>query len=162
MLPPTLDLSLAVLHRGQRSLMDRYQAVDEDNWYAVAFRYGTSNAQEWRALVKQDLDTSMAGLIAYALQNSTHIIFSGHGRSTVYYQAYPTPRPQWLAQILATGSFFPERNSPVDVCGDPVEHLPYFTREYFRGKASAQMDLLVRPLVQDLVPLLLRGRVKGC
>ena len=162
MLPPTLDLSLAVLHRGQRSLMDRFQAVDEDNWYAMAFRYGTSHAQEWRSLAKRDLDISMAGLIAYALQNSTHIILSGHGRSPVYYQPHPAPCPQWLARILATGSFLPELNGPDDVCGDPVEHLPHFTREYFRRKASAQMDLLVRPLVNDLVPVLLRGRVRGC
>lgn len=63
MLPLTLDLSPAVLRRGQRILMDRCQAIDEHNWYAMAFRYQTSCTQEWRAVGKQDLDISMARLL---------------------------------------------------------------------------------------------------
>lgn len=75
MLPSPLDLSLAVLHCGQSSLIDRYQAVDEDNRYAMAFRYGTSHTQEWRAFGKQDLDTSMAGGL-HMLWRTLLILFS--------------------------------------------------------------------------------------
>ena len=35
--------------------MDHQQAADEIHWYAMAFRYETAHAQEWRAHAKRDL-----------------------------------------------------------------------------------------------------------
>ena len=119
--------------------MDHRQAANEDNWYAMAFRYETAHAQEWRAHAKRDLDVCMTGLISYALQNSTHVLLCGHATATVYYQTKPTPRPRWLAQILARGTIYPEHVASTGICEDLVGHLPYFTRGSFGSAAGVEL-----------------------
>ena len=93
-----------------------------------------AHAQEQRDQAKRDLDVCMTGLISYALQNSTHILLCGHATVTVYCQTKPTPRPRWLAQVLAKGTNHPKHVACTDICEDLVGHLPYFTREYFEHK----------------------------
>ena len=142
--------------------MDHRQAANEDNWYAMAFRYETAHAQEWRAYAKRDLDLCMTGLISYALRNPTHVLLCGHATAPVYYQTRPTPRARWLAQILAKGTIYPKRVPCTDICEDLVEHLPYFTRNHFKFESSARMDLLARSPVSHSIQNLLTGKIRGC
>lgn len=150
-----------MIHRGQRSLIDRHQVANEDNWYVMAFQYETWHARDWRSHAERDLDTCISGLIAYGLQNSSHMLLSGYATRAMYYKIKPSPRPYWLAQMVAKHTIHPEHITFTDIWEDLVRHMPHFAREHFERISSAQIELLVRPLALDSILILLRGKVHG-
>ncbi|KAK1042150.1 hypothetical protein LTR12_017520 [Friedmanniomyces endolithicus] len=104
-MPQHLQVDLLVIRAAGRALMTRKECSDRQNWYCVASRYGSTDAQEWRSRSNRDKARDLQTLIAYARYHAHSIVLAGIGTKP-YFESRPREGiPAYLRNFLGTGTF---------------------------------------------------------
>ncbi|KAK3070342.1 hypothetical protein LTR53_010626 [Teratosphaeriaceae sp. CCFEE 6253] len=106
-LPQHLQADLLVIRSPSRALMSGAEGSIGQNWYNIAARYHSTDAQQWRRRCDRDRARDYTDLVAYAQIHARYVILTGT-KPRIESSAHEGV-PGYIREFLRTGLFSVQR-----------------------------------------------------